>query len=163
MPPFTLASLRLLEVAHPSLRAKHAALQRITPGALLRRWGAYLAVCDETHPPAEDPAKENVVDAEAGGEEEATRRRLARRMGGMLVSFGAWVAASAAPASSGAGIPSTAEPEAVEDGTRKLLANRVLADLSRDAEKHGAWMKSAVSEWRVYRASWFAGSFATRW
>ena len=163
MPPFTLASLRLLEVAHPSLRAKHAALQRVTPGALLRQWGAYLAVCDDTHLPAEKPAKENVFDAEADGSEEATRRRLARRMGGMLISFGAWAAASAASASGGAGVPSTTEAEAVEEGTCKLLANRVLADLSRDAEKHGAWMKSAVSEWRVYRASWFAGSSATRW
>lgn len=156
MPPFTLASLRLLEVAHPALKARHAVLQRVTPGAVLRQWAAYLAVADEDddlHPGG--LAKENVGDGDGGGGE-AARRRLARRMGGMLVAFGAWAAADAA---SGAGASAT---EAEAEGTHEFhTAKRVLAELSADAEKHPAWMKTAVSEWRSYRASWFAGS-ATR-
>ena len=74
----------------------------------------------------------------------------------MLVAFGAWTAAAAAAA---AVVAHSTKAEAVED---KLLANYVLADLSRDTEKHAAWMKSAVSEWRVYRASWFADSCTNR-
>jgi hypothetical protein len=146
MPPFTLASLRLLEVAHPSLRAQHAVLQRVTPGAVLRRWAAFLAVADE------DDLSGAAAAAAAAEEaaEEATRRRLARRMGGMLVAFGAW-AATAAASTSAAGASASAS---AADAEGKLLANHALADLSRDAEKHGAWMKSAVSEWRGYRASW---------
>ena len=143
MPPFNLASLRLLEVAHSALRAQYAALHRVSAGNVLRRWGCYLGIADEEDLKEEKTRGNNKDTASSG--EEATRRRLARRMGGMLVAFGAWTAAAAVGAHS-------TETAAVED---KLLANHVLANLSQDTEKHNVWMKSAVSEWRVYRASWF--------
>lgn len=150
VPPFTLASLRRLEVAHPLLRSQHAVLQRVTPSAILARWATFLSVADEN--------EESNLDKAEGGREEATRRRLARRMGGMLVAYGAW-AATAATAGGGEGGGDDAGAGACAGADRLLanhvLANHVLADLSRDAEQHGAWTKAAVSEWREYRSSWF--------
>jgi len=154
LPPFSLASLRLLEVAHPSLRARHAVLRLVAPDALLRRWAAFLAVADAEDAEAYVAA---VVAGERGGAmgngEEATRRRLARRLGGMLVAFGARTATAASTATGVvAGIG--ASPGTSAAASEELRV--VLAGLNSDAEKHGGWVKSAISEWRAYRASWYA-------
>jgi len=57
----------------------------VPPGAVLRRWAAFLAVADE------GDAGDTAAEGSGGAAEEAARRRLARRMGGMLVAFGGWV------------------------------------------------------------------------